>query len=93
MPGHIESMFDECDCVSDASSVLRRADKNEAGWLARFALKRVEQEREGFELGLERELQVISAPPPFVPPVTHAEVAAVRVSTTRSAQFPRAADA
>ena len=24
MPGHIESMFDDCDCASDASSVLRR---------------------------------------------------------------------
>jgi hypothetical protein len=63
MPGHIESMFDDCDSASDASSVLRRASKNEAGWLARFARKRVEQEREAFELGLERDLQVISAPP------------------------------
>jgi hypothetical protein len=62
MPGHIESMFDDCEYASDASLVLRRASKIEAGWLAHFARKRVEQEREAFELGLERDLRVISAP-------------------------------
>ena len=59
MPEHIESMFDDCENSSDASSVLRRASKNDAGWLARFARKRVEEEREALEQGLERELQVI----------------------------------
>jgi breast cancer 2 susceptibility protein len=59
MPECIESMFDDCEYSSDASSVLRRASKNEAGWLARFARKRVEEEREALEQGLERELQVI----------------------------------
>ena len=37
MPGHIESMFDDRECASDASSVLGRTSKNEAGWMARFA--------------------------------------------------------
>ncbi len=41
-----------------ASSVLRRASRTEAGWLARFARERAEQEREALELGIERELQV-----------------------------------
>lgn len=59
MPEHIELMFDDCEYSSDPSSVLRRANKNEAGWLARFARKRAEEEREALELGLERELQVI----------------------------------
>jgi breast cancer 2 susceptibility protein len=59
MPERIESMFDDCEYSSDPSSVLRRASKNEAGWLARFARKRGEEEREALELGLERELQVI----------------------------------
>lgn len=59
MPEHIESMFDDCENSCDASSVLRRASKNDAGWLARFARKRVEEEREALEQGLERELQVI----------------------------------
>jgi len=40
----------------------RRASKTEAGWLARFARERAEQEREALEQGLERELQ--SACPP-----------------------------
>jgi hypothetical protein len=58
MPEHIESMFDDCEYASDASSVLRRVNKGEAGWLARFARERVQQERETLELGLEKELQV-----------------------------------
>ena len=58
MPGHIESMFDDCEDASDASSVLRRASRTEAGWLARFARERADQEREALELGIERELQV-----------------------------------
>ena len=58
MPGHIESMFDECDCSSEMGSLLRRASKAEAGWLARFTRDRVEKERETLELELERELQV-----------------------------------
>ena len=58
MPGHIESMFDECECSSEIGSVLRRASKAEAGWLARFTRDRVEKERETLELELERELQV-----------------------------------
>ncbi|KAI0299813.1 hypothetical protein BC826DRAFT_714100 [Russula brevipes] len=62
MPEHIESMFDDCEYSSDPSSVLRRASKTEAGWLARFARERAEQEREALEQGLERELQ--SACPP-----------------------------
>ncbi|KAI0253208.1 hypothetical protein BJV78DRAFT_220331 [Lactifluus subvellereus] len=57
MPGHIESMFDECEYSSDASPVLRRASRAEAGWLARFTRERAEQERETSELGIERELQ------------------------------------
>ncbi len=84
-------MFDDCEYASDASSVLRRVSKNEAGWLARFARERVQQERETLELGLEQELQVMSAS--FIPIVTHAEDCAVGVSTTRSAQLPRAVDA
>ena len=36
MPGHIETMFDECEDSSDILPVLRRASKAEAGWLARF---------------------------------------------------------
>jgi len=79
MPKHIESMFDDCEDASDASSVLCRASKNEAGWLAHLARGRVQQEREALELGLEQELQVISAS--FMLLVTHAEVVAVRVST------------
>jgi breast cancer 2 susceptibility protein len=58
MPGHIESMFDECEDSSDISPVLRRATKAEAGWLARFTRDRVEKERETLEQELERELQV-----------------------------------
>ena len=58
MPGHIESMLDECECSSEIGSVLRRASKAEAGWLARFTRDRVEKERETLELELERELQV-----------------------------------
>ena len=61
MPEHIESMFDDCEYASDASSVLRRASKSEAGWLARFARERAQQESETLELGLEKELQVMSA--------------------------------
>jgi hypothetical protein len=91
MPEHIESMFDDCDYASDASSVLRRVSKSEAGWLARFARERAQQEIETLELGLEKELQVMSAF--LIPLLTHADVGAVRVSTARSAQLPRAADA
>ena len=58
MPGHIESMLDECECSSEIGSVLRRASKAEAGWLARFTRDRVEKERETLELELVRELQV-----------------------------------
>jgi len=58
MPEHIESMFDDCEYASDASSVLRRASRTEAGWLARQARERAEQEGEALELSLERELQV-----------------------------------
>jgi len=58
MPGHIESMFDECEYASDPSSVLRRASRAEAGWLARFARGRVEGEHETTEKGFERDLQV-----------------------------------
>jgi hypothetical protein len=58
MPEHIESMLDDCEYASDASSVLRRASRTEAGWLARLARERAEQEGEALELGLERELQV-----------------------------------
>ena len=58
MPGHIESMFDDCECSSEIGSVLRRASKAEAGWLARFTRDRVGKERETLELELERELQV-----------------------------------
>ena len=91
MPEHIESMFDDCEYASDASSVLRRASKSEAGWLARFARERAQQEIETLELGLEKELQVTSAS--LMPLLTHVEVGVVRVSTTRSAQLSRAADA
>ena len=90
MPEHIESMFDDCEYASDASPVLRRVSKSEAGWLARFSRERAEQERETFELGLERELQVMSAS--LMSLLTHAEVGAVCVSTARSAQLPRATD-
>jgi hypothetical protein len=93
MPEHIESMFDDCEYSSDPSSVLRRASKNEAGWLARFARKRAEEEREALELGLERELQVIKYQRLLCSLVAHAEVVAVRVSAARSAQLPRPADA
>ncbi|KAI9511878.1 hypothetical protein F5148DRAFT_178985 [Russula earlei] len=62
MPEHIESMFDDCEYASDPSSVLRRASKAEAGWLARFAQERAEQEREAVDLGLERELQSTCPP-------------------------------
>ena len=93
MPGHIESKFDDCDCASDASSVLRRASKNEAGWLARFALKRVEQQREAFELGLECDLQAISASLPSCHLSLTQRLLQSCVSTTRSAELPRAADA
>ena len=78
-------MFDDCEYASDASSVLRRVSKNEAGWLARFARERVQQERETLELGLEQELQVMSAS--FIPIVTHAEDCAVGVSTTLVRSF------
>jgi breast cancer 2 susceptibility protein len=61
MPEHIESMFDDCEYASDPSSVLRRVSKSEAGWLARFARERAQQEMETLELGLEKELQVMSA--------------------------------
>jgi len=62
MPGHIESMFDECEDSSDISPVLRRASKAEAGWLARFTRDRVEKERETLEQELERELQAACPP-------------------------------
>ena len=68
MPEHIESMFDDCEYASDASSVLRRVSKSEAGWLARFARERAQQERETLELGLEKELQVNAV---LVHAVTH----------------------
>jgi len=55
-------MFDECEYASDPSSVLRRASRTEAGWLARFARGRAEEEREGTEKGFERELQAASPP-------------------------------
>ena len=58
MPGHIETMFDECEDSSDILPVLRRASKAEAGWLARFTRDRVEKERETLDQELERELQV-----------------------------------
>jgi hypothetical protein len=58
MPEEIESMFDDCEYACDASAVLRRASRTEAGWLARLARERAEQEREALEIGLERELQV-----------------------------------
>jgi hypothetical protein len=51
-------MFDDCEYASDASSVLRRVSKSDAGWLARFARERAQQEIETLELGLEKELQV-----------------------------------
>ena len=79
MPEHIESMFDDCEYASDASSVLRRVSKSEAGWLARFTRERAKQEREALELGLEQELQVMSTS--LIPLLTHAKVGAVRVST------------
>ncbi|KAF8274325.1 hypothetical protein EI94DRAFT_850937 [Lactarius quietus] len=62
MPGHIESMFDECEDSSDISPVLRRASKAEAGWLARFTRERLEKERETLELELERDLQATCPP-------------------------------
>ncbi|KAH9958901.1 hypothetical protein BGW80DRAFT_1372376 [Lactifluus volemus] len=63
MPSHIESLFDECEYSSDPSSVLRRTtSRAEAGWLARFARERAEQERESLELGIERELQSTCPP-------------------------------
>ncbi|KAH9964099.1 hypothetical protein BC827DRAFT_49058 [Russula dissimulans] len=62
MPGHIESMFDECEYASDPSSVLRRANRAEAGWLARFARGRAEEEHEAMEKGFERELQAACPP-------------------------------
>ena len=65
MPGHIESMFDECEDASDIIPVLRRATKAEAGWLARFTQDRVEKERETLEQELERESQVTISPDPF----------------------------
>ncbi len=46
MPEHIESMFDDCEYASDISSVLRSVSKSEAGWLARFARERAQQESE-----------------------------------------------
>ena len=91
MPEHIESMFDDCEYASDASSVLRCASKSEAGWLARFARERAQKEIETLELGLEKELQVMSTS--LMGILAHTEVGAVRVSTARSAQLPRAADA
>jgi hypothetical protein len=94
MPGHIEPMFDECEYSSDASSVLRRASRVEAGWLARFARERAEQEREALELGLERELQVRRIPMrPATSPGTHKTICAVYVSTTRSSQLSSTVDA
>ncbi|KAI0297548.1 hypothetical protein B0F90DRAFT_1738028 [Multifurca ochricompacta] len=81
MPGHIESMFDDCEYSSDPSSVLRRvSSRAEAGWLARFARERAEREREALELGLERELQ--SACPPR-------EVRSFRVLMMRDARAKR----
>jgi len=46
MPEHIESMFDDCDYASDASSVLRRVARMKlAGWhgLPESALNRKEK--------------------------------------------------
>ncbi|KAH9070787.1 hypothetical protein EDB83DRAFT_2517952 [Lactarius deliciosus] len=60
MPGHIESMFDECEYSSDITPVLRRASKAEAGWLARFTRDRVEKERETVELGTRARVAVRS---------------------------------
>lgn len=51
-------MFDNCECDSDPSTVLRHASRTEAGWLAHLARERAMQEREALELGLESELQV-----------------------------------
>ncbi|KAH9058304.1 hypothetical protein EDB87DRAFT_1685476 [Lactarius vividus] len=62
MPGHIESMFDECEDSSDINLVLRRVSKAEAGWLARFTRDHVEKECETLELELERELQAACPP-------------------------------
>jgi hypothetical protein len=58
MSGHIEPMSEECEYSSDPSAVLRRTSRAEAGWLARFARERAEQERETLEQELECELQV-----------------------------------
>ncbi|KAI9444579.1 hypothetical protein H4582DRAFT_2125221 [Lactarius indigo] len=52
MPGHIESMFDECDYSFDIPTVLRRVSKAEACWLACFTRDRVKKERETLELEL-----------------------------------------
>ncbi|KAI9453574.1 hypothetical protein BJY52DRAFT_1288754 [Lactarius psammicola] len=80
MPGHIESMFDECEYSSDISPVLRRASKAEAGWLSRFVQDRVEKERETLELELERELQTACPP---------REVRSFRVLLMRDARVMR----
>ncbi len=92
MPEHIESMFDDCEYASDVSSVLRRVSKSEAGWLARFARERAQQESETLELELEKELQV-NVGPSYAATHSRQRLAPVRVSTARSAQLPRAADA
>jgi hypothetical protein len=90
-------MLDDCEFASDASSVLRRASRTEAGWLARLARERAEQEREALELGLERELQVWQprtlCDACIWPRDSRKEIRAVDISTSRSAQFPRLADA
>ncbi|KAH9170557.1 hypothetical protein EDB89DRAFT_1977284 [Lactarius sanguifluus] len=80
MPGHIESMFDECEYSSDITPVLRRVSKAEAGWLARFTRDRVEKERETVELELERELQAACPP---------REVRSFRVLLMRDARVTR----
>ena len=87
-------MFDDCEYTSDPSTVLRRASRTQAGWLAHLARERARQEREALELGLERELQVWRPRLCFISwSNAHTVVRAVGVSTTRSAQLPRPVDA
>ena len=90
MPRYIETMLDNCEYVSDPSTVLRHASRTEAGWLAHLARERAMQEREALELGLESELQVWR---PRLCPIfwsgAHAVVRAVGLSTARSAQLSR----
>lgn len=94
MPEYIESRLDDCEYASDPSAVLRFASRTEAGWLAHLARERAMQETEALEPGLERELQVWQ--PNLCPSFwssAHAVTRAVGVSTARSAQLPRPADA